>query len=565
MRRTLQAFIWLHWRVFINSLERTSARDTLQRFSLATEKIGPIIKIALLIPSAFGLFLLGMAGGFGLGQSSWPWILLPALVRYFLLFATFFTIFGPIVLSSRDTGNVIRFLLLPIERLALYIAQTAGAFADPWIMLTLPVLVGVPLGALVGGHPLIAALTLAGGVALMLLIVGLTSLTSTVIHLLLRDRRRGDLVMLAVVLVLPLIGLLPSLLQTGRTPHRRDPHQTYAPRPPAPPSTTQQIARGAFSLSPSELYYRTGFAAARRPGDALLPLAGLAGMAFGVQLIGFVAFKRMLDMPVTAGARRGGAFGGLWGRTIPGLSPGASAVAFTQLRLAMRTPRGRSILAGPLLIFTAFAIMVYRSGGMSFPGLPIDSGLSLATFGSFVSLFSILPLAMNQFAIDKAGFTRYMLTPLSLGELLQGKAVGNALIAAGPALCCFVVPALIFRGGNPSLWLALLFSMVATYLLVAPAAAALSAVFPRSVDLSSIGHASNAHQGAALLGLLTCVCAAIPCAVLVLIAIRALDRPALAPFLVLVWCAMAYVIARLIFIPVRRLVASRCEALSQMI
>jgi hypothetical protein len=90
-------------------------------------------------------------------------------------------------------------------------------------------------------------------------------------------------------------------------------------------------------------------------------------------------------------------------------------------------------------------------------------------------------------------------------------------------------------------------------------------VFPRSVDLSSIGHASNAHQGAALLGLLTCVCAATPCAVLVLIAIRALDRPALAPLLVLVWCAMAYVIARLIFIPVRRLVASRCEALSQMI
>ena len=73
--------------------------------------------------------------------------------------------------------------------------------------------------------------------------------------------------------------------------------------------------------------------------------------------------------------------------------------------------------------------MVYRSGGLSFPGLPIDSGLSLATFGCFVCLFSILPLAMNQFAIDKAGFTRYMLSPLSIRELLQGKAVGNALIA----------------------------------------------------------------------------------------------------------------------------------------
>ena len=85
---------------------------------------------------------------------------------------------------------------------------------------------------------------------------------------------------------------------------------------------------------------------------------------------------------------------------------------------------------------------------------------------------------MNQFAIDKAGFTRYMLSPLSIRELLQGKAVGNALIAGGPAVCCFVVPALVFRGGSLAMWLALLFSVIATYTLVAPAAAALSAIFP---------------------------------------------------------------------------------------
>jgi hypothetical protein len=560
MVRIFGAFVWLRWRVFINALERTTARDTLERFSVATEKLGPIITLVLLIPSAIGLFLVGITGGFGLGEPSWR---IPvALVRYFLLFATVLTIFGPIVLPSRDAGNVVRFLLLPIPRLTLYIAQMAGAFADPWILLTTPVIVGVPIGAAIGGHPIIAAFTLAAGLALLLLVVGLTSLTSTVIHLLLRNRRRGDLVMLFVVLVLPLIGLLPAMLGSDRAFHARDRRQAHQARNDSP-SLVQRAAHGAFRLSPSELHHSVGVESAVNPRAALLPLAGLAAVAFMVQLVGFVAFTRMLDMPVSLGTRRGSALGGLWGRRIPGLSASASAVAFTQIRLAMRTPRGRSILAGPLLIFIAFSVMIYRSGGISFPGLPIDSGLSLATFGCFVCLFSILPLAMNQFAIDKAGFTRYMLSPLTIHELLQGKAVGNALIAGGPAVCCFVVPAFVFRGGSLAMWLALLFSVIATYTLVAPAAAALSAIFPRTVDLNSIGHASNAHQGAALLGLLSFVGGAAPCAVLVIVATRLFDRPSLAPVFVLAWCAVAFVIAHLVFGPVRRLVASRCEALAQ--
>ena len=560
MVRALRAFVWLRWRVFINALERTTARDTLERLSVATEKLGPILTLVLLIPSATGLFLFGMIGGFGLGVPSWR---IPvALVRYFLLFATVMTVFGPIVLSSRDAGNVVRFLLLPIRRLALYIAQMAGAFADPWILLTTPVLIGVPLGALVGGHPVIAALTLVAGIGMLLVVVGLTSLTSTIIHLLLRNRRRGDLVMLFVVLILPLIGLIPAMLGTDHAFRERGRRQAHQSRGSDAPTMVSRAAQQAFRVSPSELYHDVGVAAAADPRAAIGPLAGLGALAFIIQFGGFVAFKRMLDMPVSLGARRGAALGGLWGRRIPGLSASASAVAFTQLRLAMRTPRGRSILAGPILIFMAFAVMFYRSGIVSTP-LPVSGGLGLATFGCFVCLFSILPLAMNQFAIDKAGFTRYMLSPVSVGELLQGKAVGNALIGGGPAAFCFVVAALVFRGGHPSLWLALFLSMIATYVLVAPAAAALSATFPRTVDLNSIGHASNAHQAAALLGLLAFFVAAAPCAVLVLVATGLLHRPSLAPIFLAVWCALALVIARLLFGPVRKLVAARCEALAQ--
>jgi hypothetical protein len=556
--RILRAFLWLRWRVLINSLERTGARDTLERFSVATEKLGPIITLALFIPSSVALFVLGMTAGFGLGTGSW--VIPFELIRYFLLLATVFTIFGPIVLPSRDSGNAVRFLLLPIPRSLLYVSQVAGALADPWTLLTVPVIVGVPLGALIAGRIVLAALALAAGLAILALITGMTSLTSTVIHLLLRNRRRGDLVMLVAVLGLPLLGLLPSLLADSPRRHGKGVHQT---RPSQPPGTFDVVLRTAFTYSPSELYHRSSLEAANSPRHAAAPLAGLVATAAAIQLIGFVAFRRMLDMPVSIGTRRAGAFSGLWGRTIPGLSPGASAVAMTQLRLAMRTPRGRSILAAPVLIFGAFALLIYKRGEMLFAELPISGGLSLATFGSLICLFSILPLAVNQFAIDKAGFTRQMLLPLSIRELLAGKAVGNALIASLPAVCCVVLPALIFGGGHPALWLALLFSIIATYSLVAPVAAALSAVFPRSVDLSSIGHASNAHQGAAILGLLSFAVSALPSALIVFVATRLFQRPPLALLMMVIWCGVAIVISRLLFIPVRRLVANRCETLAQ--
>ena len=45
------------------------------------------------------------------------------------------------------------------------------------------------------------------------------------------------------------------------------------------------------------------------------------------------------------------------------------------------------------------------------------NGLGLATFGLVASILGLIPLAMNQFAIDKAGFTRQMLSPLNPPKL----------------------------------------------------------------------------------------------------------------------------------------------------
>jgi len=559
MGRLFRAFMWMRWRVLINSLERTTARDTLERFAVATEKLGPIMAMVLLIPTSIILFLLGITAGFGLATGDW--LMTMEVIRYFLLLALALTIVGPIVLPTRDSGSVVRLLLLPIPRLALYLGQMGGAIADPWIALIVPVVLGVPIGLAVGLNFVAAFIALLAGAAFMWLVLGLTSLASSFVHLLLRDRRRGDIVMLVVVLVIPLLAMAPQMFLRGdRSGGRR---LTRAERAALPPTRIERLVVRSVPYIPSEMYRRATVSGSRAPFDAVVPLASLALVAFAVQAAGFAAYRRVLDMPVSLGTRRAGSFGGLWDRVVPGLTPGASAVAMTQLRLALRTPRGRASVVTPLLMPVLLAGLAYRTGRMPIPGIETNSGIGLAAFGTFASMLALIPLAMNQFAIDKAGFTRQMLLPLSVRELLWGKAVGNALTVAIPGVFCLVLPAVMFSPGPRAYWFGLVLALIATYVLVAPAAAALSALFPKTVDLNSIGSSSNAHQGATLLGMLSFAAAMAPAVGLTVLAVRVLHRPDFVPIFMLGWCLFALVVSYFLFIPIRQLVESRRESLAQ--
>ena len=558
MGRIFRAFLWMRWRVLVNSLERTGSRDTLERFSVATGKLGPIVAMILLIPSSIAIFVLGITAGFGTATGS---MLIPLeALRYLALLAIALTFLGPVMLPTRDGGSVTRMLLLPIPSPALYLAQVTGALADPWIALLVPAVVGVAIGMAVALSAAGTIIALLAGVGFMLFVLGIASVGSSLMHLLLRDRRRGDLVLLVLVLVLPIVAMAPQFLLPQRPTSGR--RLTRAERQALPPSRGERVALRLAPFIPSEMYYRAA-KNATSPLDAAVPLGGLAIAALGIQLAGYAAYRRVLDMPASQGLRRAGSFGGLWDRVIPGLSPAASAVAFTQLRIALRSPRGRATIGSPLLMPLVLAGLGYQRGGLPIPAIQGHYGLALAAMGSFAAILGLIPLSMNQFAIDKAGFTRYMLSPFGIDDLVLGKAVGNALIAAGPMLFCFLLPGLIMPGGSLALWLALGLALIATYALLAPASAALSAVFPKTVDLNSIGNASNAHQAATLLGMLAFVLSAAPSALLALVAIGWLHRPQLAPLFLLAWCALALGISYVLFIPVRRLVASRCETLAQ--
>lgn len=560
--RILKAFAWLRWRVVMNSLERSGARDTVERLSLAIDQLAPIMAAVLMVPSAIALAGAGAYGGWALATGN-PRPLPFEALRFLLLAACVMTIVGPLVLPSAERTNAVRLLLLPISRRLLYVAQGSTTLADPWVLLVVPVVAAVPLGLLAGGAAGSAVMAAGAGLLLLVVLIGLSSVATSLFHLLVRDRRRGELLALVFVLVIPLVAMLPGALSMPERPPRSDggtAREGGRARPLHEIIAT--LERRVLPLVPSEIFARaTRSAAAGRTGEAARHLAVLGVMAAALHAAGLFAFGRLLDSPGVTRSRRREATRKMRVWSIPGVSPGTSAVAVAQIRLALRTPRGRSILLSPLMVFAMFTIMMWSGATAELGIVSLGSGIALAVFGSWVSLLAVLPIAMNQFAIDGAGLTLELLSPLDDRELLRGKMIGNGLIAGIPALVCVAIAAAIFPSGTPALWLSVPPAIVASYLLVAPMAAMLSALFPKPVNLNSIGNGSNAHGAAGFLGFVAFSAAGAVSLLIALLSGRTLGWTAM-PLVMLVWCGVCGLLASLLFVPARAIFARRRENLA---
>ena len=546
----------------LNAFEKTGGRDRLERVSMALEQIGPVIALLLLVPTALMLAALGAYAGFSLARGETPGLPF-AVARYLLLAVPILALVGPFLLPAADRTNPVRLLLLPIPRSTLYVAQSSSAFGDPWNVLAMPLIFGMCGGLFAGGAVAAGVMAFGAALLLVLVLVGLSSLAASLLHLIVRDRRRGELIALLLIVVLPAISFVPAMLTGSARRHRA---QAPAARERRVNPVAERMRTTALALAPTEMFLGTARASARGSASvAVRSTLGLGALALLLNALGFVAFRKVLESPGSSGGKRGAPMRELWTRRVPGLSGPASAVALAQLRLALRTPRGRSILISPLVVFLLFGAMMLRNAGSADLGpFHFSSGIGLATMCSFFSILSVLPISMNQFAIDRAGLTLALLSPLRDEELLAGKAVGNALIIGPPALLCIVVAGAVFPGDPLTLWFALLLGLAAMYAVAAPIAAIASAMFPRVANLNSIGRGGNPHGLANFIGMLTLLIGGgIPLA-LSLAATKLLERPGLAPVFVGAWLLVALVISRLLFLPASRVFRSRRENLAML-
>src|SRR3989304_703076 len=252
MLRILRAFAWMRWRMLMNSFEKTGSRDVLERFSIAAEKLGPIITVILILPPPLLLVAGSIGAGYAVAQGNQYSLLFTGL-RSLLIFVPILAVISPLSLPSGDRTNPVRLLLLPIPRSTLYVAQAASAFGEVWVVLMLPVLVGIPLGLLAGGALVASAFALVAGVLLLVTTVGPAALPATVLHLVVRDRRRAELFAVVFIIVISMAGLLPGLLQ-GRRERTSDGKRVR--KDVVLPAWVESTGRRVVAVYPTELYAR---------------------------------------------------------------------------------------------------------------------------------------------------------------------------------------------------------------------------------------------------------------------------------------------------------------------
>jgi hypothetical protein len=162
--------------------------------------------------------------------------------------------------------------------------------------------------------------------------------------------------------------------------------------------------------------------------------------------------------------------------------------------MVRRSVRGRLAMLLPGMIVALFGVLARRVPDQV-PGGELFSlhGHALLGFGVLFSFYVMHAFHLNQFAVDREGLLLQFLLPLSDRELLRGKAIGGAAILAVPLALCTLAAALVAPGGPRLVWAAVLLGAVSIYALLAPAAAALSIVFPQRADINKTGSGGNPH------------------------------------------------------------------------
>jgi len=543
MTAFLRAWAWLRWRTFMNAIERSDRADRLARFSRAIEALGPVLVAVMMIPSAILALLLGLATGFGMaGGEAWGVPLMHAF-RIILLVVLIFIVMGPLMLpSGRGLASLPRLLLLPVSHKSLYAGELLGGFAEPWTLLASIAVVALPIGAIIAGNIPVAFIAVVAAIALLATLVAVGAFVGALLHILMRDRGRGEWIVVVMFTLLPLAAMAPAFLAGAEAGQQGDAwEEAFETRM---EQMLEHPADGALALLPGELFVATAArAGGLSPGSAVLPLAGLVAAAGGATAGGWILWQRTIERGgISRGRSRSHAAAAGQPSSLRMMRTVPRAIAFSFLQHVLRTARGRTIVLPALIITLVLAVLVGMRGGMQLGAIPLQDGFSVAIFGVIMAFMSVVQLWMNQFAIDRAGLTLLCVQPLTGRQILRGKMKGAAALVAGLAALPVTAGLMIGRADHPAYWGILILGAVAAFLILAPLAALLSVFFPKLVDMSSIGQKSNAHPAAGLLGGLLTVAAVVPPVAAAVIGFRFLHSPSAAVGLAAAWLVLAWLL-----------------------
>jgi hypothetical protein len=545
MSRHLRAIVWLRWRLMANALQGGRRRDRFEQISRAIALVVPLIVVALSFGTVIAASVIGFVGGraaaSGLVEPALATLAMRGVLLGVVLLVVVFSITSP---SQSALARYTRLLLLPISRRVLHLVEVVANLADPWLLFAGIALVAFAAGVAAGGRPGAALVVLLVTAVALALLAAIASFVSFLVAAVLRSRRRGEAFTLVFVLAVSIAGLIPAFLTQDLQTSREERRAARAARPSFSAERFDRSLPAWTRALPTEIAGRTvlhGLLGEPGPvaaGLALLTLQG--GLLFFASSAMHARMIRSLESDQgrrRAAARQFAPF------RLPLISPAASVVGWAQLRTALRSVRGRVavLLPGPLIALLSLIVRGDRDNEEL--AAVAAHGHFIAGAGLVFAMYAILPFTMNAFGVDRAGLTLQFLSPLRDRDLAWGKTMGGLLIFGVAAALCVIGAAAVNPTGSPYAWLAVLLGGLAIYLLMSPIAIWMSALFPVAADLSKTGSGGNPHPLPMIAGTLLVLVFAAPAAIAIVASQFWLERPALAPVLVLAWTAVSAVVS----------------------
>ncbi|HJQ99044.1 MAG TPA: hypothetical protein VJ826_12095 [Candidatus Polarisedimenticolaceae bacterium] len=484
MIRLLRAFALLRWRLSVNAL-RGRRRDKLEQVSRISRLLVLVIVTLAFLPTSLSLALLAGVGGWGMAQGNEKAAAVLIGARGVIALLSVLVVVTPILRFGGSASSMARLVLLPIPRALLWALEVAAQLVDPWMLAIIPSLIALPLGLAFGGDLGAAAIAGLASLAALSFLMALGSFAAMAGALLFRNRRIGELVAVGVLILFSVVAYIPMMA-------RRTLVSGAHPRESVP--VVDSTRYPWLAVTPWEQYALTVKAAASdEPSRAILPLAGLVATTGIFAGLSRFAFGRLIDTPAGRGAR--GRRGEARLARVPGLSPAASAVAATTLRLLLRSVRGRVMLFSSPLPILMIGLVWKKFSAISAVGAP--GGVIMTLLGGFMGLVSMQAFLANQFAVDRAGLTLTFLTPASDRDIVIGKAAAGLAALSIPTTIAMIAGAVLQPAGSPPLWIAAALAVSGAYIFLAPVAGLLAALLPAPFDLMKL-KGGNGHPLAVL-------------------------------------------------------------------
>jgi hypothetical protein len=463
----------LRWRLFVNAL-----RSRKRQAELALGAVSYAIGALLVFGSSIG-FCLGTVALLRAGR--------PQLLE-FLLWAVFlFWQLVPLLFEGYSPGlNFREVARYPVSlRLYLLLNAAYGLF-DPAAMAALLWLLSIWIGVA------FARPEWALPAAVLFLVFAALNLLCNRIIIGVFERfqstRKGRERVVALLLVLMLVPQMFNLMVNGWISVRH----VHVPQ------WTVDVLSGVRRISPPRLVLES-----LQQGEIarLVPLALLAVyllLAAFLQIrqlravyLGEIyaeSFKAQRELKVKPGWR------------LPGMDEAVSAIVEKELRYIRQNPRLLVTLAYPLIL-AGFILF----GG---PGKRISFGAGsnlLAIFAAFLAI-SVSNMSFNTFGMDREGFGRWLLSPLSLQRVMRGKNISHGVLMS--AIYLIGTAAILSIGHVPLDMLAAVTAGFFSLLIVHLGAGNLFSVYwPKRVEFTQMNSrmASSATGFASLLVLLLLV------------------------------------------------------------